>query len=528
MANWDACNWCSVAERKTKAKPKAAGSGTGGRKGRRSALYTGATVSRLNADWVFGPVSGDQEVRRSLRRLRDRSRDLQRNSPTIRWYLRLLQSNVIGAKGPRLAFQSRLGGSGELDKRTNDLLAESFADWARCATADGRLSLLRFALKAVRALAVDGEVFVRRVVGYPHNRFRFALQLLEPDLLDEEYNLDPPPGRGNRVRLGVEVDEWDFPVAYHFWNGYPDDGGRRERVRILASEVRHLFEHERASQTRGIPWAASILANLKMTDGYTEAEVVASRASAQKIGVLKYDDPSSFTPRDPEADGPIQLDASSGELWEAPPGMSLQSWDPQHPNAAFAEFMKAMKREAASGLGLFANTLANSAEAISWSSMRSFLQIERDCWRLVQASVCDPSGLLPWIVEGWLETAALVGAVALPSRDWRPYARHQWKPRGWEWVDPENQAKAAETRLRDGLASPQMILDDQGIDLEDVLEERQEFRRLATAYGEDPDQIMAAWLGQGGTSSSSGSTLSATGPQNGGQGEEDAPEDDGE
>ena len=43
--------------------------------------YQGAVVTRLNSDWLSSQLSPDAEVRNSLRKLRDRSRELIRNNP---------------------------------------------------------------------------------------------------------------------------------------------------------------------------------------------------------------------------------------------------------------------------------------------------------------------------------------------------------------------------------------------------------------------------------------------------------------
>lgn len=496
--------------------------------GRRS-LYAGSQTSRLTADWVFAACSSDQEVRSNLRRLRLRARDLQRNSPLIRWYLTLLKSNVVGKAAPRLTPKVRVGltPTGQLDKQVNAYLIEQFAAWGREVTTDGRLNLVRFLWHAVQSLATDGEVFVRRVVGYPHNRWGFALDVIEPDLIDEDLNTEPRGGRGADIRMGVEVDEWRRPAAYWVWTGYPDEGFNRERVRVPASEVCHLYDHDRVMQTRGVTWMKAILLQLRMLDGFFEAELVASRASAQKIAGLKYKDADSFSAPDPD-EGPVQIETSPGELFQIPPGMELETWDPQHPNAAFAEFVKGAQRMLSGGLGAFYNTLANDGEGISWSSMRSFLLVERDVWQMVQTLICET--LLPWIYEGWLQTATLTGAVRLPRADWRLYADHEFRPRGWAWVDPNNEAKAANTQLAGGITSPQRVVAQRGEDIEDILEERQTFRRLCEEYGEDADALAAAWAGGAAPAdpAASDSTLTETDPQNGDDPAHDEPDQDDE
>ena len=43
--------------------------------------YQGALISRLTSDWMSSQSSADAEIKTSLRKLRDRSRELVRNNP---------------------------------------------------------------------------------------------------------------------------------------------------------------------------------------------------------------------------------------------------------------------------------------------------------------------------------------------------------------------------------------------------------------------------------------------------------------
>jgi len=46
--------------------------------------YQGALISRLTNDWLSSQTSADAEIRTSLRKLRDRSREMVRNNPYAR------------------------------------------------------------------------------------------------------------------------------------------------------------------------------------------------------------------------------------------------------------------------------------------------------------------------------------------------------------------------------------------------------------------------------------------------------------
>lgn len=476
--------------RKRSAKHNAPDPITAAAHARARAAHAGAAISRLNADWVLSATSADRDLQSDTRRVRLRARDLQRNSPLVRRYLQLVKQNVVGSAVPRLQATNR-GRDGKLDKALNRYLEQQFREWAKRVTVDGRLSLLRYLWLCVSSLPTDGEQFTRRIVAYPHNPFGFALQALEPDLCDEQHNMVPVARTGREIRLGVEVDEWQRPVQYWFDDGYPGESRRPERIPVPASEVYHMYEPERAVQTRGISWLKAVMMNLRHVDGYVEAEIVATRAGSTKLGMLRHTDPNaSFDPPDGDTESfaKFEVDTSPGHIDTLPPGLDFVAWDPQHPNSAMPAFLTMLQRWTASGLSVDFHGLANNYEGASWSSLRSALLIERDTWRTFQALLCAPGGLLPWIYEGWLSTATLTGAVQLPTPDWRMYSSHTWQPRGWTWVDPHNEAKSADLQERRWMTTLRRILAEKGEDLEDTIEEAAEIRDLLIAHGFDPDR----------------------------------------
>lgn len=443
----------------------------------KSAYYKGAETGRLLWDWIVSPITADQEIRSDVRRLRARARDLAKNSPVIRQYLSLLTANVIGHRGMTLQAQVR-NNSGDLSRDMNDRIETAWADWGRDCSVDGRLDFVGFQRLALKTVATDGETFIRKVYGYP-NRYGFALQLIDPDLVDHEFN----QVRGKNqpeIRLGVEVDDWGRPVAYHTFDRHPSDtGGPRDRIRIPASEVIHLYDPERANQTRGVSWLNSVMVPLRMLDGYIEAELVAARTGAAKMGFLKYTDPSAFEPPDPAT--PVRIDASPGTIETLQPGLEFQEWSPDHPTAAFPDFVKAVLRQVATGLRVSYNALANDLEGVNYSSMRSGLLIERDMWRVYQEWWM--SRFLQPVYEAWLSTALLAGGLKLDSRDPRKFNDVRWQPRGWAWVDPEKDVNASVIAITNGLASRTEVLAEKGLDPEEVFERLSEEKALAEQYG---------------------------------------------
>src|SRR5579862_7801108 len=93
--------------------------------------YAGASLSRLNADWIGTLLSADQEVRTSLKRMRARCRQLHNSNPYAQRFVSLAKKNVIGHGGIKL--EARVAGKGadELDDKVNLAIEEAWESWSK-------------------------------------------------------------------------------------------------------------------------------------------------------------------------------------------------------------------------------------------------------------------------------------------------------------------------------------------------------------------------------------------------------------
>ena len=254
--------------------------------------YQGARVNRLTSDWVTSGTSADSEIRSSFKALRNRARQLVRDNDYARQAVRAIQNNVIG-QGVKFQPQVKLQRDLTLDETINQQIMLAWHQWSKKKRCDvsGLLGFHDMERLLVRSLAESGEVFVRMIrQPFGDSRVPFALQVLEADyLIDDDV---PQAMEGNTVRLGIEVDGYLRPQAYHFYANHPGDtyaGNPRtngRKIRVPADEVIHLFLPERPGQTRGVTWFASALMRLHMLQGYEEAEVVRARASSALMGFI--------------------------------------------------------------------------------------------------------------------------------------------------------------------------------------------------------------------------------------------------
>ena len=248
--------------------------------------YAGARIGRLTSDWTTAVSSANAEIKGDLQSLRARARQLERDNDYVRRYLKALENNVLGAGGIKFQAKSK-DPNGMFDTFANNKIEEAWREWGKAAncTTTGRQSFTGVQRLILRSVARDGSVMIRKVRGFD-NPFRFSLQVLESDLLDIEYNHTLQ--NGNTVRMGIELNEWEQPVAYHLLNGHVGDeyGMSRptKRERVQADEIIMPFITERPHQVIGVPWLVSAMYRLNMLAGYEEAEVTAARVAACKMG----------------------------------------------------------------------------------------------------------------------------------------------------------------------------------------------------------------------------------------------------
>lgn len=446
---------------------------------RSEAVFKGAQGGSF-WDWIVSPTTIDYQVRTNIFRLRNNARDLALNNPIVRQYLQLLAQNVIGPRGMKLQAQVR-NNDGKLNKAINDKIEAAWDEFWQSPFVDGKMSGVSGEQTLIKSVARDGEIFVRKVIDRSLNKFAFGLQIIDPDLVDHTYNR-PRSDQQNEIRLGIEVDVYGKVLAVWVWNSYPQDinsGVPHERTRISATEIIHVFDPERANQTRGITWLNSVMLPLKHLDGFMEASVVASRTAACSFPMFEQSDQAEA---DPNA-GDYTLELNPGQGIALPAGLKVSNWTPPYPNIETGPFVKACLRFFSSGLTVSYNALANDLEGVNYSSIRSGLLIERDRWQVLQQWWID-AFRVP-VSETWLSCALLSGALVLDSRDPSKFKAFKWIPRGWKWVDPLKDVNAAVIAIENGLGSRTSSLGEQGEDFEETCEELADEKRIAEEAGLD-------------------------------------------
>jgi lambda family phage portal protein len=315
----------------------------------------------------------------------------------------------------------------------------------------------------------DGECFIRRRIA--HNKFNFALQFIDPDQLDTNYYLQSMPN-GNCIRMGIESDPDGRPVAYHFWDKHPAEWSvsPRNRIRVPAEDVIHLYPIDRVMQSRGVSEMASSLLTMHMLSSYSMAEVVASRIAAAKMGFFtKQNSDAEFTGTERDADRNIKVKMNPGTLETLPDGMEFKQWDPQHPTSQFPAFCKMLMRLIGAGADQSYENLANDREGVNYSSIRAGLLDDRDSWRDWQQYFIE---MMCQRVAGWfLESCWLSGLLPddVVPEDIVDYM--EWTGRAWAWIDPYKDMQATILANENGIQTRTQQLAEMGNDFEETMQQ---------------------------------------------------------
>jgi lambda family phage portal protein len=442
-------------------------------------------------NWPTTAGAINEDLARQLPTLRSRARAMSRNDEWAIGYMLRLDDGVLGKSGIPLQMRVKLA-NGELDTETNARIEGRFYEWAEDCEVSG-LSLREVESLALASGPEDGELLYRLRPG--KGKFGFQIQLLDPSLLDVELNRE---WQGNRVRMGIEIDNDGRPLYY--WikaHKVGDDTGGvlsvGRHVRLPASEIRHCFLRRHIGQLRGYPWLSGGARRLWMLHDFEESAAVASTNAAKRQGFftsLEGDVPPGFadtiissvleaakaqgkvlTPDEVQAITAAAEKYSTtmpGQFDTLPHGYDFKPFESKWPDVSADGYVKQQLRGWAAARGMSYATLGNDMEAVNFSSGRIGIGSERDHFESIQsiqikwlhAEIID--AVMPYLVLADRKLAA----TRLPE-----YRRGAtWQPRRWPGIDPVKEATADEINLKNRTTSR---------------------RRIILSRGEDPDELKA-------------------------------------
>jgi len=397
--------------------------------------------------------------------------------------LNYLEGQIIG-KGVSLRSEP-INRDGKVDLEAKRIIETAWRDWGKPENCEvtGRYSYADIQKLMLRSRKRDGEGLIR-IVFDSRWKYGFKLQILETDVLD--YELNTQLRAGNRIRMGVELDSRDKPVAYWVFSQNPNaqqlrPGFRHER--IPAKKFIHNYKTTRMGQVRGICEFASVMPDLKMLDAYDEAELVAARAAACVMYEISPPPGVEFGGDLPDsANGSIMFNAQPGQVHNGKYG-SLKPVSIQHPTTAFKDMRNGILRKVSAGFDVAFDSLTNDITEANFSNSRLGKLAERDGFindqELQITQVDEP------IFDIFLNRGLSQGFLdPLPANQFEKFEKHEFVARRWPFADPSKDLDALIKRRKQGWISDEFAISQtEGGQVEDVYAQIKSNTDMAEALG---------------------------------------------
>ncbi len=450
-------------------------------------------TARELASWLPGAFSADTDTLPELNTLVSRSRDLTRNHGIASGAIQTLVDNVVGT-GLRLVAcpdYKVLGKNKEWAdewSRQVESLWRGFSESMDCDAARS-LNFSGLTVQVFRSGLINGEsIAIPLWLPERGGAFNTVIQLVESDRLSN------PGGRPDdkHLRGGIEIDDYGAPIAYWIRKSHPGDVyvpfscSPDEWQRIPARtpfgrrQILHLHDKERTGQSRGKPILTAIMPMFKMLDHYERSELQAAVVNAMIAAFIE-------TPLDAESFGSMfggsledyisarnewKIKLEGGSIIPVFPGDKVSPFTPSRPNSGYGAFVENILRHIGTGLNLPFELLMKDFSKTNYSSARAALL---EAWRFFM-------GRRQWlgtywakpVYELWLEEAINSKKIEAPDfyQNRNAWTRCKWIGPGRGWVDPVKEAQASQIRMEAGLSTLEDECAQQGLDWEEVLEQR--------------------------------------------------------
>lgn len=448
--------------------------------------------------------SPQQDIDENLKTLRERSRDLEMNTPLGAATINTITTKTVGTG---LYLKScidyeYLGLTQEEAEAWERHTEREFALWAESKECDYVRQHTFYEMQSLilRGMASNGDGL--GIVKYAPQTFKMPyelrLQIIESDrlcnpLLNKEgINVISNTGiygyadNGNQIVNGIEIDSDGRLVAYWICNRYPDDHTQlhlkpREWKRIEAfgkrtgnPNVLHLFKATRASAYRGVPVLAPVIEQLKQLTRYSEAEIMAAVISGMFTVFIKHNGASSENPfgnnmfaynpygnaeeekKETQRTNPAEVGIGNGAIVGLEEGEDVTIANPTRPNANYDGFIVALFKQIGAALEIPYEVLMKAFNS-SYSASRAALLEAAETFKtyrtLLADDFCQPS------YELFLCEAVAKGRIKAEGFFTDPLKRKAWSSAMWNStstvpvLDPVKEVSAAKMRCEEGFST---------------------------------------------------------------------------
>ncbi len=462
--------------------------------------YRGARNTRVTNDWITSKGSADKDNLPALAKLRERSRDLNRNNPYAAGITQTVTNNTIGTG---IRPQSRIkheiiGISPEKAEEFQTKAEAVFHRWSKTADISEINDFYEIQSIVDRQILESGEAFVLPLmVERKYKPYFLSLQMIEADRIS-----NPNCSRGDKsIRSGIKIGKYGEPVEYYIRENHPGDGiyGRSSaswktyKARNQKSgrkNVIHLYPVQRPGQSRGVPFFAPVMETFQQFDQYIDATLISKRVAACFSVFIKNTSPegnSSLGWGEVDDNGDLVDEIYPGMVQKLGLGEEIQTANPGMNDQSFDSFTRTMLIMIASALNLPYELVTKDFSKSNYSNTRAALQQAYRYFRYRQQwlgkKLCQP------LYEMVIEESVLRGELHAPrfyeNKDL--YCTAKWIGDGWEWIDPLKEVKAAVEGKKSNIVTLADITGARGQDWEDVLDqiarEKKAVKKLEEKYG---------------------------------------------
>lgn len=444
--------------------------------------YEAASTSKRAESWGAVDIAPNNALSSYLVGLRRQSRSAYRNNPYIS---KGIDNQVSTEIGTGITVRSTAK-----DEKFRDAADELFTRFINDIDPEGVLNLFGQQAQCSRSRRVSGEVFVRRRRRSLTSGHVLPLQC---QVLESDYvpvNLHRVLKSGNIIVSGVEFNRRRQRVAYWMYKYHPGENSQYANYnnlqRVPASDVIHHFLPTRPGQVRGEPVTIQSLVKANTFDQYDDAELVRKQSRAKFTGFLTRDE---FTDDDykydPFSGEPLKEDGAmmgatveAGTILQGLPGEKLEMFGGDDTSDSYADFMRWQCLSNAAGLKIPYEIVTGDWSNVNDRIMRLVMHeyrrgIEMDCDHLMIFQICRRQW--HWAMDAGVLSGQLPVGNYLQDRE--QLLKHEWRPQGHPYMHPEQDIKAKERGIKNGIFSMKDTVSSTGKDANVIMDENLEMEK---------------------------------------------------
>lgn len=423
--------------------------------------YDGAARGKRGKQWRAPTTTANQETRKALRTLRDRSRDLVRNNTYGKRAVQAIANNVVGTGiVPSI--------TGITEQQERNIMGEwrKFAGKITC-DYDGQHNLNGIQKLAMRTVVESGECLILRRRTGP---VKLQLQVLEPEFIDQGKDNIVTEGGGYIIQ-GIEFDKDGKRSHIWVYDRHPAEFAATSRP-IPIEDCAHIYLVERPGQVRGVPWLSAAMTRLRDLDGYEDAQLMRQKIASLYAAFITKNDPNAAFGNAQEAEEVESL--YPGAVEYLAPGESITFASPP-PATDYDNYVRRVLQGIATGIGMTYESLTGDLSNVNFSSGRmGWLEFQRNVQEW-QSQMLVPMLMEP--VWGWfIQSLSLRSTI--PST-----IEVGWTMPRREMIDPSKEVKALSDMVRNGFMSWSEAIRTLGGDPDDVATELAANYKLWDANG---------------------------------------------